>query len=233
MITGPRVQGQSLSTKFVCPSQLRQLRGREQVAAVCYQIRAGMIEFLLVQTPGAYMFRRVTLILISLGLISSAFAKGHSLSEYDHVAKVKMYTPHYDTSSHVMVTTPDGPHPHGAYCINNADCTDSYTGGWWITFDDGEKARLLDVAKEYTTTHRRMTLGSDPLSKVGDEVRSKYIENPKEYDAWMFHYRLTTKHESIHRGEVTRFCIPITMTDKKGNEHSGEACYIKSVHHMR
>jgi 8-oxo-dGTP pyrophosphatase MutT (NUDIX family) len=40
----------SRSTKFFRPSQLRRLRGCEQVAAVCYRINGQGIEFLLVQT---------------------------------------------------------------------------------------------------------------------------------------------------------------------------------------
>lgn len=51
MLTGrPRPQIQPLSAKFFRPAQLRKLRGREHVAAVCYKIREGAIEFLLVQT---------------------------------------------------------------------------------------------------------------------------------------------------------------------------------------
>lgn len=46
----PRPEIQPLAAKFFRPSQLRNLRGREQVAAVCYQIRGGSIEFLLVRT---------------------------------------------------------------------------------------------------------------------------------------------------------------------------------------
>lgn len=42
----------NLSPKFVPLSQLRKLRQCEQVAAVCYRIRAGAIEFLLVRTRG-------------------------------------------------------------------------------------------------------------------------------------------------------------------------------------
>lgn len=38
--------------KFIPPSQLRQMRGREQVAAVCYRLRNSGVEFLLVQTRG-------------------------------------------------------------------------------------------------------------------------------------------------------------------------------------
>lgn len=40
------------SSKFFSPSQLRRLRGREQVAAVCYRVSDRGIEFLLVQTRG-------------------------------------------------------------------------------------------------------------------------------------------------------------------------------------
>lgn len=51
MFTGrPRPQIQPLSARLFRPAQLRKLRGREHVAAVCYQIRDGAIEFLLVQT---------------------------------------------------------------------------------------------------------------------------------------------------------------------------------------
>jgi 8-oxo-dGTP pyrophosphatase MutT (NUDIX family) len=46
----PRPQIQPLSAKLFRPAQLRKLRGREHVAAVCYQFRDGAIEFLLVQT---------------------------------------------------------------------------------------------------------------------------------------------------------------------------------------
>lgn len=38
--------------RFLRLSQLRKLRGCEQVAAVCYRVRGGAIEFLLVQTRG-------------------------------------------------------------------------------------------------------------------------------------------------------------------------------------
>ena len=41
-----------LSPKFIPLSQLRKLRQCEQVAAVCYRIRGGIIEFLLVRTRG-------------------------------------------------------------------------------------------------------------------------------------------------------------------------------------
>jgi 8-oxo-dGTP pyrophosphatase MutT (NUDIX family) len=40
------------STKFFRLEHLRQLRGSEQVAAVCYRVRKSGIEFLLVQTRG-------------------------------------------------------------------------------------------------------------------------------------------------------------------------------------
>jgi 8-oxo-dGTP pyrophosphatase MutT (NUDIX family) len=38
--------------KFVSLSHLRELRGSEQVAAICYRVRGATIEFLLVQTRG-------------------------------------------------------------------------------------------------------------------------------------------------------------------------------------
>jgi len=47
-----RVRTFQSSTKFVPVSNLRNLRGSEQVAAICYRVRAGVIEFLLVQTRG-------------------------------------------------------------------------------------------------------------------------------------------------------------------------------------
>jgi len=40
------------ASRFVRLSHLRRLRGCEQVAAVCYRVRGGNIEFLLVQTSG-------------------------------------------------------------------------------------------------------------------------------------------------------------------------------------
>src|SRR5262252_5428446 len=40
------------SARFFPPSELREMRGHEQVAAVCYRIRNRKIEFLLVQTRG-------------------------------------------------------------------------------------------------------------------------------------------------------------------------------------
>lgn len=46
-------RGQELKpANFIRLSQLRKLRGCEQVAAICYRIRSGTIEFLLVQTGG-------------------------------------------------------------------------------------------------------------------------------------------------------------------------------------
>jgi len=42
----------SSSTRFIPPSELHEMRGREQVAAVCYRMQARKIEFLLVQTRG-------------------------------------------------------------------------------------------------------------------------------------------------------------------------------------
>src|SRR5271168_1348599 len=41
------------TAKFVRLSQLRRLRGDQQVAAVCYRVRGTAIEFLLVQTRGS------------------------------------------------------------------------------------------------------------------------------------------------------------------------------------
>ena len=40
------------SNRFIPPSELREMRGREQVAAVCYRVRDRKTEFLLVQTRG-------------------------------------------------------------------------------------------------------------------------------------------------------------------------------------
>jgi 8-oxo-dGTP pyrophosphatase MutT (NUDIX family) len=45
-------QTQPPSAKFFRLSQLRRMRGSEQVAAVCYRVRGDVIEFLLVQTRG-------------------------------------------------------------------------------------------------------------------------------------------------------------------------------------
>lgn len=41
------------STKFVRLAHLRRLRGRQQVAAICYRVRNASIEFLLVRTRGS------------------------------------------------------------------------------------------------------------------------------------------------------------------------------------
>jgi len=49
---GSRVRTFQPPRKLVPLSQLRQLRGSEQVAAICYRIRGSVIEFLLVQTRG-------------------------------------------------------------------------------------------------------------------------------------------------------------------------------------
>jgi 8-oxo-dGTP pyrophosphatase MutT (NUDIX family) len=45
-------KSKQVSARFIPPSQLRQMRRRDQVAAVCYRIRNRKIEFLLVQTRG-------------------------------------------------------------------------------------------------------------------------------------------------------------------------------------
>lgn len=47
-------QAHDPSFKFFSLSQLRKLRGCEQVAAVCYRIRSGGIEFLLVRTGSGH-----------------------------------------------------------------------------------------------------------------------------------------------------------------------------------
>ena len=47
-----RVQPAQPPVKVLPPAQLRRMRGREQVAAVCYRLRNKCIEFLLVQTSG-------------------------------------------------------------------------------------------------------------------------------------------------------------------------------------
>jgi len=53
LITGwSRPRTYQPSTKFFPPSQLRRMRGCEQVAAVCYRVHNNSIEFLLVQTRG-------------------------------------------------------------------------------------------------------------------------------------------------------------------------------------
>src|SRR6478736_6918070 len=46
-----------LSAKFIRLAELRKLKACEQVAAVCYRVRAGEVEFLLVQTgKGRWIF---------------------------------------------------------------------------------------------------------------------------------------------------------------------------------
>lgn len=49
---GSRAPQTQVSPKFFRLSHLRRLKGCEQVAAVCYRVRGGEIEFLLVQTRG-------------------------------------------------------------------------------------------------------------------------------------------------------------------------------------
>lgn len=49
---GSRSRSSQPPVRFFPPAQLRQMRGREQVAAVCYRLRNRSIEFLLVQTGG-------------------------------------------------------------------------------------------------------------------------------------------------------------------------------------
>ncbi len=49
---GSRVRAFLPSRKFVRLAHLRELRGSEQVAAICYRVRGTVIEFLLVQTRG-------------------------------------------------------------------------------------------------------------------------------------------------------------------------------------
>ena len=48
----PRGRAQQPSARFFSLEHLRQMRGSEQVAAVCYRVRKSGIEFLLVQTRG-------------------------------------------------------------------------------------------------------------------------------------------------------------------------------------
>ena len=48
----PRARGIRSPARFFRLEHLRQLRGSEQVAAVCYRVRKSGIEFLLVQTRG-------------------------------------------------------------------------------------------------------------------------------------------------------------------------------------
>src|SRR6267143_4634979 len=47
-----RARRDQTSAKFFRLAHLRRMRGCEQVAAVCYRIRSGEVEFLLVQTRG-------------------------------------------------------------------------------------------------------------------------------------------------------------------------------------
>jgi 8-oxo-dGTP pyrophosphatase MutT (NUDIX family) len=52
-----QVQAVQISAKFFRLAELRKLKQCEQVAAVCYRVRAGVIEFLLVQTgKGRWIF---------------------------------------------------------------------------------------------------------------------------------------------------------------------------------
>ena len=54
---GSRVRAFQQSRKFVPLAHLRDLRGSEQVAAVCYRVRGAVTEFLLVQTrAGRWIF---------------------------------------------------------------------------------------------------------------------------------------------------------------------------------
>src|SRR5271154_2305308 len=53
-IKSPNSRTLRLSAKFLRLSQLRRLRGCEQVAAVCYRVRASGIEFLLVRTNSGH-----------------------------------------------------------------------------------------------------------------------------------------------------------------------------------
>jgi 8-oxo-dGTP pyrophosphatase MutT (NUDIX family) len=52
-VVGSQVRSRKRSAEFVRLSGLRKLRECEQVAAVCYRVRGGGIEFLLVQTRGS------------------------------------------------------------------------------------------------------------------------------------------------------------------------------------
>jgi 8-oxo-dGTP pyrophosphatase MutT (NUDIX family) len=57
MISWSQVRKETLSAKFVRLAELRKLRECEQVAAVCYRVRGGEIEFLLVRTgKGLWIF---------------------------------------------------------------------------------------------------------------------------------------------------------------------------------
>ena len=54
---GRRCRRYQVSAKFFRLAELRKLKQCEQVAAVCYRVRAGVIEFLLVQTgKGRWIF---------------------------------------------------------------------------------------------------------------------------------------------------------------------------------
>jgi 8-oxo-dGTP pyrophosphatase MutT (NUDIX family) len=56
-ISWSQVRKETLSAKFVRLAELRKLRECEQVAAVCYRVRGGEIEFLLVRTgKGLWIF---------------------------------------------------------------------------------------------------------------------------------------------------------------------------------
>jgi 8-oxo-dGTP pyrophosphatase MutT (NUDIX family) len=57
MISWSQARKETLSAKFVRLAELRKLRECEQVAAVCYRVRGGEIEFLLVRTgKGLWIF---------------------------------------------------------------------------------------------------------------------------------------------------------------------------------
>jgi 8-oxo-dGTP pyrophosphatase MutT (NUDIX family) len=56
-LSANQLSANQFSAKFVRLSQLRKLKECEQVAAVCYRVRGGVIEFLLVQTgKGRWIF---------------------------------------------------------------------------------------------------------------------------------------------------------------------------------
>jgi len=50
--SGSRESASRILSRFIPPSQLREMRRRDQVAAVCFRVRSRKIEFLLVQTRG-------------------------------------------------------------------------------------------------------------------------------------------------------------------------------------
>src|ERR1700747_2043368 len=50
--SGSRESASRILSRFIPPSQLREMRRRDQVAAVCFRVRNRKIEFLLVQTRG-------------------------------------------------------------------------------------------------------------------------------------------------------------------------------------